>query len=234
MIPSLFNDLAEKVQVYQSSEAGAPIEPKKLRIPGGQRKVLKFVDKVTELTSALSFNIFEMQPCTNLYFVLGPSPLRPLETYVLSCSAIAHAVAEADDRATAVARDVSRKVLRSLIINTAAVPEGNVSTGSTKLFLLLQAPRQDEPPSGFLPKRAFQLRQRRGLQVQIQLNTPQQGSPADMKVNATASAPIEMDHSNEGYSKAMTTEDLMWYQCTTSLKGLTISSSQQSGIDGFM
>lgn len=90
---------------------------------------VQFVDKVTELTSALSFNIFEMQPYTNLYFVLGPSPLRPLETYVLSCSATAHAVAEADDRATAVARDVSRKVLRSLIMNTAAVPEGNVSTG---------------------------------------------------------------------------------------------------------
>lgn len=91
---------------------------------------MQFVNKVMELTSALSSIIFEMQPCTKLYFVLGPSPLRPLEIYVLSCSAIAHAATEADDRAVAVARDVSRKVLRSLIINTAAVPEGNVSTGT--------------------------------------------------------------------------------------------------------
>ncbi len=90
---------------------------------------MQFVHKALELTSALSLDIFEMQPCTTLYFLLGPSALRPVEIYALSCSATAHVAAEPDDRCAEVARDISRKVLRSLIINTAAVPEGKASAG---------------------------------------------------------------------------------------------------------
>lgn len=37
--------------------------------------------------------------------------------------------------------------------------------GATKLFVLLLAPEQATPPPGFLPKRTFQFRQRKGMQV---------------------------------------------------------------------
>ena len=95
---------------------------------------MQFVHKALELTSALSLDIFEMQPSTTLYFLLGPSALRPTEIYALSCGATAHAATEPDDRPAEVARDISRKVLRSLIINTAAVPEGKASVGALLVF----------------------------------------------------------------------------------------------------
>ncbi|EIE19367.1 hypothetical protein COCSUDRAFT_58657 [Coccomyxa subellipsoidea C-169] len=207
MIPSLFNDLADK---------------------------MLFVHKALELTSALSLDIFEMQPCTTLYFLLGPSALRPVEIYALSCSATAHVAAEPDDRCAEVARDISRKVLRSLIINTAAVPEGKASAGTTKLFLLLQAPQQEAPPPGFMPKRAFQLKQRRGLQVQIQLGTPQTDASAAETCEATASATIDLEHSTADGGSVVKDRELVWYQCTTSLKSLTTVSSNPTGISDFM
>ncbi|KAK9914820.1 hypothetical protein WJX75_000943 [Coccomyxa subellipsoidea] len=159
MIPSLFNDLAEKVVEDHNMESD-PITPqRKDRRPGGQRKV--------------------------------------------------------------------EKVLRSLIINTAAVPEGKASVGATKLFLVLQAPEQEVPPAGFLPKRGFQLRQRKGLQVQIQLGTPQDNSSAVDAVEACT----DMDN---GTTDAGDQSNLIWYQCTTSLKSLTTVSSNPTGISGFM
>lgn len=90
---------------------------------------MQFVHKALELTSALSLDIFQMQPCTTVYFLLGPSALRPMEVYALSCSTTAHAADESDDQSADVAREISRKVLRSLIMNTAAVPEGKASAG---------------------------------------------------------------------------------------------------------
>ena len=38
-------------------------------------------------------------------------------------------------------------------------------TGPTKLFVMVRAPEQLNVPPGFLPKRTFQMRQRRGLQA---------------------------------------------------------------------
>lgn len=82
-----------------------------------------------ELTAALSLAIFNSQESTQVYFVLGPSPLRPMETYSLACSAVTDVVAESDARSYARTNDISRKVLRSLITNTASAPEGKASSG---------------------------------------------------------------------------------------------------------
>ena len=131
-----------------------------------------------------------------MLFLFGPSPLRPVEVYSLSCETAqlpddgGSAISERADEE--VARDMSRRVLRSLIMHTAGGPEGKAASGKhqcpshdwsaavagavlpkltlacsgpTKLFVMVRAPEHLSGPPGFLPKRTFQMRQRRGLQV---------------------------------------------------------------------
>lgn len=90
---------------------------------------VQFVGQAEQLTSLLSPSLFEMQQQTALLFMLGPSPLRPFEVYCMSCSACMEAAAELSDQGQARAQQTTKRVLRSMIMNTAAYPEGRASAG---------------------------------------------------------------------------------------------------------
>jgi hypothetical protein len=90
---------------------------------------------VEAIMSALSAAV--MQHSRRILFLLGPSPLRPLEAYSLSWPT---ATPLADDAAMVehaeqAARDASRRVLRSLIIHTAAEQEGKASAGKATIVV---------------------------------------------------------------------------------------------------
>lgn len=90
---------------------------------------VQFVGQAEQLISLLSPSLFEMQQQTALLFMLGPSPLRPFEVYCMSCSACMEAAAELSDQGQARAQQTAKRVLRSMIMNTAAYPEGRASVG---------------------------------------------------------------------------------------------------------
>lgn len=97
---------------------------------------MQFIGGVEAITAALDTAV--MQPSRRILFLLGPSPLRPLETYSLSWPAVAaaHGAAVGEHAEQEAARDASRRVLRSLIIQTAAEKEGKASAGEDALLVL--------------------------------------------------------------------------------------------------
>ena len=93
---------------------------------------MQFVDKVEDVLAALTPALAALHNPLCMLFLFGPSPLRPVEVYSLSCETVqllddgGSAAAERADRA---ARDMSRRVLRSLIMHTAGGPEGKAASG---------------------------------------------------------------------------------------------------------
>lgn len=90
---------------------------------------MQFIAAADELLSSLSPELFSACQDTEVVFVLGPSPMRALETYSLACSASANDEGSALQGPAASAAAASRAVLRKLILSTAAGPEGPASRG---------------------------------------------------------------------------------------------------------
>lgn len=83
------------------------------------------------MAAAVTPDIFMPGSRMRILFLLGPSPLRPLEAYVLACTpGPSPGHEDVPDQAEQAALDAARRVLRSLIINTASAPEGKASAGA--------------------------------------------------------------------------------------------------------
>ena len=93
---------------------------------------VQFVGKVEDVLAALTPALTALHNPLSMLFLFGPSPLRPVEVYSLSCETVPLSdggASEAAERADQVARDMSRRVLRSLIMHTAGGPEGKAASG---------------------------------------------------------------------------------------------------------
>ena len=92
---------------------------------------MQFIGKVEDIVTALTPALLALHNPMCMLFLFGPSPLRPVEVYSLSCETVEHMddPASADEQADQVARDMSRRVLRSLIVQTAGGPEGKAASG---------------------------------------------------------------------------------------------------------
>ena len=80
----------------------------------------------------LTPQLFTACPDTELAFLLGPSPMRALEAYSMTCSKCRAADGDgsgSQQEQTNHAAAASRAVLRKLILATAAGPEGPASRG---------------------------------------------------------------------------------------------------------
>ena len=77
----------------------------------------------------LTPQLFTACPDTELAFLLGPSPMRALEAYSMTCSAADGDGSGPQQEQTNHAAAASRAVLRKLILATAAGPEGPASRG---------------------------------------------------------------------------------------------------------
>ena len=80
----------------------------------------------------LTPQLFTACPDTELAFLLGPSPMRAVEAYSMTCSKCSAADGDgsgSQQELTKHAAAASRAVLRKLILATAAGPEGPASRG---------------------------------------------------------------------------------------------------------
>ena len=92
----------------------------------------QFISMVEGIAAALTPTALQHSTC--ILFLLGPSPLRPMEAYSLHWPTARVAAGDEVDawegeQAEQPARDASRRVLRSLIIHTASEQEGTASAG---------------------------------------------------------------------------------------------------------
>ena len=98
---------------------------------------MQFVGAAENLLSSISPELFASSHGTEIVFLLGPSPMRALEVYSMTCSTSCSA-SENDENDSQQApgsymATVSRTVLRKLILATAAGTEGPASKGNTML-----------------------------------------------------------------------------------------------------
>ncbi|KAK9830122.1 hypothetical protein WJX72_009890 [[Myrmecia] bisecta] len=206
-IPGLFNDLywhvknqegpASPAQPVLPAPSGKPAKRPKRRPV--DRKLRKLVDSASALLDLLTEDLFRLQQPAHLLLIFGQSPVRPMEIYELRMSASTPAPEGKGDWSEAacqqrekVANDLTRKVLRALVMRTPDIPEGRASAGPTKLFVMVEAPAGSALPPGFLPKRNFEPKLRKGLQVCIDIGTtpgalrPTRGQQDDVTGNVTA------------------------------------------------
>ena len=92
----------------------------------------QFISRVEGIAAALTPAALQRSSC--VLFLLGPSPLRPMEAYSLRWLAAGIPAGDADgvldaEQAEQAARDATRRVLRSLLIHTASGQEGQASAG---------------------------------------------------------------------------------------------------------
>jgi hypothetical protein len=86
---------------------------------------------------ALTPQLFSACPDTEVVFLLGPSPMRAVEAYSMTCSKYSASNGEgpgSQPEQTHHAAAASRAVLRKLILATAAGPEGPASRGEQLLL----------------------------------------------------------------------------------------------------
>jgi len=111
---------------------------------------MQFVGAAEKLLSSISPELFASSHSTDIVFLLGPSPMRALEVYSMTCST-SHSASENDENDSqqdpgSYTATASRTVLRKLILSTAAGTEGPASKGNTMLTCHPMMKIVDRPP----------------------------------------------------------------------------------------
>ncbi|KAL0028173.1 hypothetical protein WJX77_012193 [Trebouxia sp. C0004] len=186
-----------------------PTQKKKRRLQTSQKRLLKFMQTANSLLDNISADLFTKQP-THLLLAFGPTASRPSEVYSLAFPAVEHCLMAAPQKAM---DDVARRLIRTLVMSTQDMPDGKASAGPTKMFLLVHGHFEDNCiPDGFLFKRGFQIRMKKGMQVHMDLT----GAVQDQ-----TRAPNFIDPASAGE------QGLSWYQCKIVLKGLRSPGSNE-------
>lgn len=202
--------------LHADSVSDGPMQPgmlqtprKKRRLHTSQKRLIKFMQSAHSLLDSVTFQLFTSRQPMHLLIVFGSTPSRPSEVYSLAFPALEQRPEGTPQKAM---DDFARRAIRTLVMNTQDLPEGKASAGPTKMFLLIhgQFP-EDSISSGFLYKRGFQLRMKKGLQVHMDL---------------TGSAP-QTDGSSFLDAAPGDQDGLSWYQCKVVLKGLRSPGSNE-------
>lgn len=234
-IPGLFEDLDWQVQEYEHQrelqaehsrlaqlelqadcaqcadlQPGVlkPTQKQKRRLQTSQKRILKFMQSANSLLDKISSDLFKKQP-THLLLAFGPTASRPSEVYSLAFPAVEHCSMAAPQKAM---DDVARRLIRTLVMNTQDMPEGKASAGPTKMFLLVHGQFEENCiPDGFVFKRGFQIRMKKGMQVHMDLT----GAVQDQTHTPKFMDPAAGDQSSS------------WHQCKIVLKGLRSPGSNE-------
>eukprot|EP00884_Botryococcus_braunii_P006174 jgi/Botrbrau1/15558/Bobra.0274s0002.1 len=217
--PCLLTQLRKTVEEYESHG------PKR-RLTSRQRKLQKFVVGADNLMSCISPVLFTLNERTRMLFLFGPTPQRPHEVVeviltLAGDSQVGHPNEVCPDTLT-------RKVLRTLVMEANSIPEGRASAGPTRFFVMLQAPRLENAPPGFLPRPALQLSLQKTIWIRITFSSS--------KRTETSSVADAVDHRAEaipmGQVEAPSSEDgapLVWYQSVHMVKGICAASCKDPG-----
>ncbi|KAJ4727490.1 F15k9.21, putative isoform 2 [Melia azedarach] len=227
-IPSILQDISvefdalrteykESEMALRESEVKAASRRKHLsrmrEIKHGIRRLGKLMNTVSSLQTALQLVICEIPNIQEVLFILGASPLRPLQVYQL-CFSNGKSISkgEIDFSKSKAAEVLSRKAIRALISKGA----GSVSyPGPTKLFVLVKASSALDLPLHFLPKRDFRC-SKKIVPFRLRFKCKIQ----DREMNATDQASQTCCSTNLTDSNS---NDFIWFQCRHIIKGIASS-----------
>ncbi|KAL3149701.1 hypothetical protein ABBQ38_013531 [Trebouxia sp. C0009 RCD-2024] len=228
-IPGLFEDLEWQIQAQEqekdfqvetarlallehTSQQGAALTGgikqlprRKRRLQTSQKRLTKFMHSAKVLLDSIAPQLFTAQQPMHAFIVFGSTASRPSELYSLAFPATDQQFGGTPQKAMG---DLARRTIRALVMNTQDMPEGKASAGPTKMFMLACSSLQEESiPAGFLYKRGFQIRMKKGIQVHIDLTG--------------AAQPDDMEATGGILPSTLGSQDnLHWYQCKMVLKGL--------------
>ncbi|KAK4418263.1 hypothetical protein Salat_2239000 [Sesamum alatum] len=173
---------------------------RKREVKMGIRRLEKLMNCISNLKTALQLMIAEAPNVEKISLVLGPSPLRPLHVYELSFSN-GRAVS-GDFSRSKVAETLSRKAIRTMISR---------GVGSDSCA----APSYINLPLHFLPKRGLR-QNRKTVPFRLRFRCRTRVREMNARPGDCASSVGLLDS---------TSQDLIWFQCRHTIKGLASRTS---------
>ncbi|KAL3685901.1 hypothetical protein R1sor_003923 [Riccia sorocarpa] len=194
------------------------------------RKLLKLKDEIERLVHSLRSGLSILADFRSVLLLLGNSPLRPKHVYEvqLDCELNGRVYDEAEDsRGEKSKSDLSRKLIRALISDAAS----SSTDGPMKLFLLVQASSNPQRvPEDFPPKRGFVMTGKRICRTLVRIVQEQAKNLEDevSSISLSDRSPSQSQDMDLDTDDNHDAEDLIWYQCVHTVKGLYEGSSTEA------
>ncbi|XP_042516128.1 uncharacterized protein LOC122090553 [Macadamia integrifolia] len=182
----------------------------------GVRKLEKLMNSISNIQTAMQLVLNEIPDIQGVIIVLGSNPVRPRHVYEM-CFSHGKVTMELtnDFTKSKAAEMLSRKAIRSLISKGA---ESMPYASPTKLFLLVKAPSSFNLPAHFLPKRDFRY-SRKVVPCRLCVKCKIKDQDMDASQHSPQTA-------TPNKSPDSTENDLIWFQCRHTIKGLPSPTPQ--------
>ncbi|GBF90635.1 hypothetical protein Rsub_03207 [Raphidocelis subcapitata] len=212
LLPAVLGELAKHLQ-YSRGQCQAPVDRlagayraalteqegrKSKRVPSAVRRAGKYLQQLSALLESLhalpAAALLSRRAAVAL--LLGPSPTRPKEVYLVRFSGAEGLAASggggggggnaelAQPLGPEALRQIAtagKRLLRSVIVHGAALEEWADVAAPTKMFLMVQTPACEPPGPGFLPRRGFCISLRRAFQVNVGVQVEPWAAPLDAR-----------------------------------------------------
>lgn len=189
---------------------------RKNEVKSSIKRLEKFMNSISALFSALQEAIDASPKFQGVTFLLGGSLVRPQYVYEMLFS---HFRVSSDrvnvNIKSKIAEVLSRKAVRRLISSGAG---SSSFSGPTRLFLLIKCSCTFNSPLHFLPKRDFNFT-KKVQPIKLHFNS----KSGDQAMNNLHYNPME---NNSNSSADIDLNDMIWYQCRHTLKGLAQKSQE--------